>query len=61
MQLAHALATNEDCAGREAADFYRQQYPDVDVSRVTYAPSRSQYRWRSRSDECLAKLVAERG
>jgi hypothetical protein len=48
IQLAHALGTDGDCAGREAAEVYRRQYPDVDVSYVTCAPSRKQYRWRSR-------------
>jgi hypothetical protein len=47
-QLAHGLTTDGDCRGREAADVYRLLYPDVDVSRITCAPSRSQYRWRSR-------------
>jgi hypothetical protein len=48
VQLAYALTTAEDCRGREAADVYRTLCPDVDVSRVTCAPSRSQYRWRAR-------------
>jgi hypothetical protein len=71
-QLAYALTTNEDCRGREAADFYRELFPDVDVSRITCAPSRRQYRWRTRwsslwqrlwrtEDEAEAAYQAEQG
>jgi hypothetical protein len=72
VQLAYALTTGEDCRGREAADVYRMWFPDVDVARITCAPSRSQYRWRSRwsvvwrrcwrnEDEAEAAYQAEQG
>jgi hypothetical protein len=71
-QLAFALTFDGDCRGREAADVYRQWFPDVDVSQVTCAPSRSQYRWRSgwsavwrrwwrTEDEAEAAYQAEQG
>jgi hypothetical protein len=46
--LAFALTFDGECRGREAADVYRSLFPDVDAHAITCAPSRSQYRWRSR-------------